>query len=407
MRLTETFIRNIKPTTKPKKYADGDGLFLYVTPKGAKSWRFRYRDIAGKEQEMVLGTYPTKSLLEVRKERFEARQLIENGKDPKQEKRAKVIIAEQMALSTFEAVANEWYELKKEKWSERQKKNVKNRLKNHVIPVIGNRPIAEIRAVEVLNLIIRKLENKGNYETAHKVLQYCSAIFRLAVITERTDYNPLADLRGALKSYRHTNLPTINIKELPEFLERLEAFKTAEINKLAIRLQLLTFVRPVELRKAEWEFFDFEKSVWRIPAHIMKKRLEHWIPLSEQALGILSQIKALTGSGKYLFPTKNKMKHPYMNENVINNIIGHEGMGYKGRLVGHGFRSLASTTLNELGYRGDVIEKQLAHEEANKVRAAYNRAQYWDERVELMQGWADYIDNVILEHESRSLKKSA
>jgi integrase len=401
MRLTETFIKKLKPEPKAKKYADGQGLFLFVTPMGVKSWRFRYRDIAGREQEIVFGTYPAKSLQDARKERFEARQLLENGKDPKQERKAKEVIAEQIALSTFEAVANEWYELKKDKWSERQKKNVKNRLKNHVFPVIGNRPVSEIKAIEVLNLIIRKLEGKGNYETAHKILQYCSAIFRLAVITERANYNPLADLRGALKSYQHKNLPTINIKEVPLFLNRLEAHETAEINKLAIKLQLLTFVRPGELRKAEWGFFDLSQRIWRIPAHIMKKRLEHWVPLSKQALDVLEQIRNITGSDKYLFPTKNKVKHPYMNENVINNIIGHKEMGYKGRLVGHGFRSLASTTLNELGYRGDVIEKQLAHEESNKVRAAYNRAQYWEERIELMQGWADYIDMAVMEHQHK------
>jgi integrase len=196
-----------------------------------------------------------------------------------------------------------------------------------------------------------------------------------------------------LKPHRIKNYPTIKIHELPAFIKKLESSDFPELHKLATRLQILTFVRSCELRKAKWEYFDINNGLWTIPAELMKMRREHIVPLSKQALKILDEIRNISGEGKYLFPTRNVIKHPYMNENVINNMI--HDLGYKGKLVAHGFRSLASTTLNEQGFSSDVIEKQLAHEEENKVRAAYNRAEYLQERIKMMQAWADYIDSII------------
>lgn len=248
MALTDTAVKKLKPENKAKKYADGEGLVLIVNPNGTKLWRYRYR-YWGKAKELSLGTYPIVSLFEAREKRLEAQKRLIAGKDPGFEK--KEVLRQMLARQTnnFQSIADEWWEIKKEKWSDRQRKNVKNRLKNHVYPVIGNKPIDDIRAIEFLNGIVRRLEKEGCYETAHRVLQYCSAIFRFAVITERAPYNPLADLRGALKSYKHTNLTTIKIEGLPEFLHKLAGHKTAEINKLAIKLLMLTFVRPGELRR--------------------------------------------------------------------------------------------------------------------------------------------------------------
>ncbi len=342
---------------------------------------------------MAVGTYPEISLLDARNKRYEAKKLIREGKDPNLEKKEKVRIAKYNASNKFSAVALEWFDLNKDGWTEKYSKKVWSRLENYAFPIIGNKPIGEVSGLEILDDIIRKIEKKGNTETSHKLLQNCSAIFRLAFLTKRVPYNPLADLRGVLKPHKVAPFPTIKITELPEFLNKLEVFNTSRLNKLAIKMLLLTFVRQGELRKAKWEYFDFDKRVWAIPAELMKMRQEHIIPLSSQVIALLNEIKAISGDSEYLFPTKNKIKHPFMNENVINDIL--HKMGYRDRLVAHGFRSLASTTLNELGYAADIIEKQLAHEERNQVRKAYNRAEYLPQRIEMIQGWANYIDTIM------------
>ncbi len=397
MTLTNLKIEKITPALKPRKYADSEGLYLQVNPNGTKCWRLKYRFL-GKEKVLAVGTYPEISLLEARNKRHEAKNLIREGKDPNLEKQEKVRIAKYNAYNKFSAVALEWFNLNKDSWTEKYSKKVWSRMENYVFPVIGNKPISEVSGLEILEGIIRKIERQGKTETSHKLLQNCAAIFRLAFLTKRVPYNPLTDLRGVLKSHRAEPFPTIKIAELPEFLCRLEKFDTALQNKLAIKMLLLTFVRQGELRRAKWEYFDFEKRLWIIPAELMKMRQEHIVPLSDQLIALLEQLKTISGDSDYLFPTKNKIKYPYMNENVINDILKNEKMGYKGKLVAHGFRSLASTTLNELGYPSDIIEKQLAHEERNQVRKAYNRAEYLPQRIEMMQGWADHIDLMLSEN---------
>lgn len=399
MPLNDTFIKTLKPSTKAKKYADGQGLFLFVNTNGTKSWRFRYRDISGKEKEMTFGTYPEISLSEAREKRLEQRKLVVNGKDPISEKKIKIHTARIEAGNTFEAVAKEWHDLNRVKWTASHAETILNRLKNHVFPVIGNLKIQEIGALDVLNGVIRHIEKDGKTETSHRILQYCSSIFRFAVITQRIPYNPLADLRGVLKPHKTVNRPTLAIEELPEFLIKLEELKHNEIDKLALRLLLLTFVRPRELRRTKWKYFDLQNKIWKIPAEDMKMGLEHWVPLSNQAVSVIERIHKISGGNDYLFPSKNFLKYPYMNENTMNKLI--HKLEYKKRLVGHGFRSLASTTLNELGYNPDVIERQLAHVESNKVRAAYNRAKYLPHRAELMQAWADHIDKVVAESKEK------
>lgn len=406
MRLTETFIKNLKPHLKPKKYADGEGLFLFVTPSGVKSWRFRYRDIMSEEQEIVFGTYPLKSLLDARKDRFEARQLLENGKDPKEEKKAKQRLAEQSLVNTFKAVSEEWFELKHEHSSAKHRQKVWNTLQNHVFPIFGKRPIMTFDELELLQKVIKPLEQGRHTDLSHRIVSYCTSIFSYARITRRVPYNPLLDLKGALKPNRPTNTPAIRIEELPELLMVLENQKAPEIHKLAIKALMYTFARTKELRMARKAQFDLNKAFWIIPAHVMKKKRDHIIPLSFQAVALFKRIFELTGDNEYVFPTRNFVKHPYMNDATVNNLL--HDMGYRDRHSGHGFRSLASTTLNELSwYDPQIIEKQLAHEEKNKVKAAYNRAEYLPQRIELMQRWADYIDLVVNNYEHIGSKNVA
>ncbi len=393
MLLSDRTIKSLQPASKAKKYADGEGLFLFVNSNGTKSWRFRYRNVAGIEKELTFGVYPEISLLEARTKKIEVRKLIRAGKDPIADKKEKKLIAVYAAGNTFQGVATEWFNLNKDKWTNKYSLKIWSRLEKYVFPKIGDKAISQVTGLEILETIIRKLEKEGKTESSHKLLQNCSAILQLAFLTKRVPYNPLIGLRGVLKPHKTKGFPTIKIDELPDFLHRLEQHETSYLYKLAIEMLLLTFVRQGELRKAKWEYFNFEKKLWCIPAEMMKTRQEHIVPLSKQSLKVLKLIKDITGDSAYLFPTKNKIKHPYMNENVINNII--RSLGYKDKLVGHGFRSLASTTLNELGYSSDVIEKQLAHSERNKSRAAYNRAKYLPQRIEMMQFWADYIDTII------------
>lgn len=391
MALTDLQIKKLKPASKPKKIADSEGLYLLVNTNGTKSWRLKYRYL-GKEKTLSFGIYPEISLQEARNKKIEARKQIREGKDPSQQKKEQQLKAKFNSDNSFKGVAEEWYELNKHKWTPKHSQRVWGRLENHVFPAIGKRPISEIHALELLEDIIRKIEREGKIETAHRILQYCTAIFRFAIITKRAKYNPTQDLRGALKPHKKQNHPTIKIGEVPELLKRLENHKTAATTKLAIKMLLLTFVRQGELRQAMWEQIDLKKKIWYIPAHIMKMREEHIVPLSKQVIEILHQLKTLSGENEYLFPTQNKVKHPMMNENTINIVL--KAIGYEKRLTAHGFRSLASTTLNELGFAPDVIERQLAHAERNAVRAAYNRAEYLPQRSIMMQEWADYIDGL-------------
>lgn len=392
MTLSNLKIENIKPEIRPKKYTDGGGLYLHVFPNGSKYWRLRYRFL-GKENVVSFGSFPDVSLAQARQKREEIKIQLSEGRDPNGLRREQERMARYAANNTFASVAKEWFDLNKDNWCKKYSDKIWSRLERLVFPVIGKKPINEVNGLEILDDIIRKLERDGKTEMSHKLLQNCVAIFRLAFLTRRVPFNPLADMRGVLKPHRSKHLPTIRIDQLPEFLQELEVVRANRLYKLAVRLLLLTFVRQGELRKAKWEYFDFQRGLWFIPAEIMKMRQEHVVPLSRQAIEILKEIHKVSGYSDYLFPAKNKIKLPHMSENAINGII--KRTSFSGKIVAHGFRSLASTTLNELGYSPDVIEKQLAHEPRNQVRAAYNRAEYLQQRAEMMQGWADHIDSVI------------
>ena len=381
--------RNAKPKAKPYKMSDGEGLFLLVTPAGSKYWRLKYF-IAGKEKLLALGVYPDVTLADARVRRAEARKVLAAGKDPAEAKKESKRVSTVNNSNTFEIVAREWFEKRKHEWKPSSSRCKRIYLENHILPKIAQRPIAAITAPEVLELL-RVIEGRGTLDTARRVMQMCGQIFMYAIATGRTDRNPVPDLRGALKTPIVKHHSFLQASDLPPFLEKLENYDGSLQTKLALRLLLLTFVRTNELRGAQWSEIDLEKAEWRIPAERMKMNELHIVPLAIQVIEILRELKAITGSFQFLFPNQHKPS-TFMSENTM--LFAIYRMGYHSRATGHGFRSTASTILNENQFRPDVIERQLAHGERNRVRAAYNHAQYLPERRKMMQWWADYLDEV-------------
>lgn len=364
-------------------------MYLLVNPDGARYWRLKYR-LAGKEKLLSLGVFPKVTLAEARERRDVAKRQLRNGCDPSAERKAEKRAAKQAATNSFEAVADEWIEKQKNRWSPRHAKRVRDSLIANVYPAVGHRPIGHIDAPE-LQPVLRKIESRGAHELRQRVQERVSRVFRYAIASGRCARDPAADLRGAFAAADPRNYTALPEKELPEFFRRLNDYNGEPITKLALRLLVLTFVRTGELRGARWSEFDLAKAEWRIPAERMKMRDEHIVPLSRQALEVLEDIKARTGDDRFVFPHRtNSTKH--MSENTI--LYALYRMGYHLRATGHGFRTTASTILNEIGFPPDVIERQLAHTERNKVRAAYNRAQYLPERIRMMQAWADMLDAI-------------
>jgi integrase len=392
MRLTDKACKNIKPDKKPRKLADGDGLYLHVMPGGGKYWRFNYR-FAGKHKTLAIGVYPEVPLAEAREKRQSARKQLRDGIDPSFAKREG---KRQLALSAennFEAVAREWHQHSIEKWSESHAGFILHRLEADVFSAIGRLPIKDITAPHLLS-VIRTIENRGAHETARKITQTCGQIFRYAIVTGRAERNIAADLRGALKPFKKGHFAALEAKDLPEFLEKLHRndARLFVLTRLAVEMLMLTFVRTSELIEAKWEEFDLEKATWAIPAERMKMRRLHIVPLAKQVLAILAQIRAISGNREYVFPNQAKpLKH--MSNNTVLFALGR--MGYKGKATGHGFRALAMSTIKEqLGYRHEVVDRQLAHAHRNSVDAAYDRAKFLNERRKMMQEWADYLDAV-------------
>jgi integrase len=387
MSLSELKARNAKPKTNPYKLADGDGMFLLVSPAGGKYWRLKYR-IGGKEKLLALGVYPEVSLADARKRRVKAREALAAGDDPgevkKEAERKKAI----EVANAFELVAREWMEKRRHEWAPGSLRVKIIYLEKYVLPKLGQRPINAITAPEVLEFL-REIEARGTLDTTRRVMQMCGQIFRYGIATGQAERNPVPDLRGALKTPVVKHRAYLKEKELPDFLRTLDAYDGKPLTKLALRLLLLTFVRTNELRGAEWGEFDWEAGLWRIPAERMKANAGHVVPLSSQAFDVLRELKKLSGHRQYVFPNDHNPS-TNMSENAM--LYALYRMGYHSRATGHGFRSTASTILNEQGFRPDVIERQLAHTERDSVRAAYNHAQYLSERREMMQWWADYLD---------------
>lgn len=388
--LTDTKIRNAKPREKPYKLFDGGGLHLFITPSGGRLWRFKYR-YGGKERLLSIGPYPHTSAKAARTKHAEARRQLAEGIDPCAHKAAMARSKKLAASNSFEAIAREWAgTLTGGKWSAEHGRRVLNSLEQDVFPDLGKRPIGEIDAGEVLH-VIRKVEKRGAIETAQRVLQRTAAVFRYAVQTARIKSNPCAELRGALQSKPQVqHRAALAAADLPEYFKNLNAYSGRRTTKLALRLLMLTFVRPGELRFAPWTEFDIKRAEWHIPGERMKMGAPHIVPLSEQALAVLEELRPLTGSSPYLFPGDRSLHKP-MSENTL--IYTLYRMGYHKRATAHGFRALASTVLNESGFNPDAVERQLAHKERNEVRAAYHRAEYLPERKKMMQWWADWLDN--------------
>jgi integrase len=402
MALTDLEVKRANATEKAAKLADGSGMYLLVQPDsvkinekkkkiivpGAKYWRLDYR-FAGKRKTLALGVYPDVSLSEARGQREAARKFLSNGVDPGDIKKAQKTANVALTENSFEIVAREWFLKHEPNWKENHSNKIIRRLEMDIFPWIGARPAGEILAPELLAMI-RRIESRGALETAHRALANCGQIFRYAVATGRAQRNPAADLRGALPPAKGGHFASItDPKAIGELLRDLDGYQGALVTRCALRLSPLVFLRPGELRKAEWAEIELDKAEWRIPAARMKMSALHIVPLSTQAVAILREIQPLTGAGKYLFPGARTDTRP-MSENAV--LAALRRMGYTtDEMTGHGFRSMASTLLNEQGFNRDAIERQLAHAERDGVRAAYNYAEYLPERKRMMQAWADYL----------------
>ena len=395
MKLKAVQVKEAKAQEKPYKLADGKGLFLLVNPNGTKYWRFKYR-YQGKEKSLSLGVYdPTKSdsvgLADARAALGRARDVLKDQKDPsrerKRENREKLLSAE----NTFQAIAKDWWEQQKPRWTENHADRVWSSLESEVFPHIGDLPITDIETPDVL-AVVRRVESRDALDVASRVLQRCTAVFRFAVQSGRAQFNPAVELKGVLKTRKVQHQASVSREDLPELLQGVDGYEGDPVTRYALKLLMLTFVRPGELRGARWEEFDSEAKQWRIPADRMKMRTEHVVPLSRQVVDILKELAPLTERHELLFPGNRTVTKP-ISENTMTYALYR--IGFKSRATPHGMRATASSILNEQGFNRDAIERQLAHEERNKVRGAYtHHAEYLNERSRMMQWWADYLDQL-------------
>jgi len=397
MALTDVKVRNEKAGEKQKKLFDGDGLFLLImppgkkTPNGSKCWRLKYR-FGGKEKLLALGTYPEVSLSDARDRRSEARKLLANGIDPGEERKTKKALDADNAANTFEVVARDWYDKNKQGWSGGHSTTVLSYLEKNAFPVIGKRPISTITSPDVLKML-QDIESRKAISTAHRVRAICSQIFEYAISIGKTVNDPVAPLRKALSKHEVQHLAAItDPKEAAALLRAIDNYQGSYSVKCALRFAPLVFVRPGELRKAEWSEIDLDKAEWCIPAEKMKMKSPHIVPLSQQAVEILKELFPLTGDGKYVFPGRNRTQP--ISGNTLTAALGY--MGYEQDVMSaHGFRAMARTILDEvLQVRIDFIEHQLAHKVIDPNGRAYNRTAHLEERRKMMQLWADYLDGL-------------
>ena len=390
-KLTELGVRKAKPSSKPKKFSDGGGLFLLLHPSGSKYWRMKYRFI-GKEKLLAFGVWPEVSLTEARKKRNEAKQLLKSGKDPSAAKKNLKVSQKVAQSNTFGSVTEEWLEIKQKEWKSPYFDDVKSSIEIHLLPDLSQRPIEDITSSEILS-VLKKIEEQGKLEVASRSRQKCGAIFTYANLRQFCTSNPVSNLKGALASPKKKKFNSLSPKDLPQFLVKLDEYDGAIITKLALRFVLLTFARTVEIRFANWNEFDLEdeEPIWRIPEEKMKMGREHVVPLSSQALVVLKEVRRFTQGDKYVFHQLNNPNKP-MSENTM--LYAMYRMGYHSRATVHGLRATMSTLLNEKGHNPDVIEHLLSHQESNKVRGAYNRAEYLSERRITLQWLADHLDSL-------------
>lgn len=388
--LTDTAIRKAKPGPKPTKLRDGGGLYVQLNPDGSRWWRWDYRrPVTGKRNTLSLGTYPEVSLADARGRQAEARRLLASGIDPGEHRKAAKVAGVEKAANNFEVVTREW--LGKQKWVESYRCKVVAWMENDVFPWIGGRPVAELAAPDFLR-VARRIEERGAIESAHRIMQNCGQVMRYAVATGRADRNPVADLRGALAPPMERHHAAItDPRELGGLLRAIDAYAGDVSTRAALRLAPMVFVRPGELRHAEWSEIDLDAGEWNIPAHKMKMREPHLVPLSSQAVAILRDLQPLTGHRQYVFPGGRSPKRP-LSDNALTAALRRMGFD-KETMTAHGFRATARTLLDEvLGWRPDLIEHQLAHAVRDPNGRAYNRTSHLPERRKMMQAWADYLD---------------
>ena len=402
--LSNATIKAIKNNDPRRRLSDGDGLYLRLFVNGGShAWRFDYT-FDGRRNTLSLGTYPTTTLSAARQKAEEARRVVDRGVDPSQLRkaaRAKIVERREAAtraeaglppVDSFEAVAREWYEKNAPNWAATHSEKIIRRLERDVFPWIGKKPVASIRPADLLELL-RRVESRGAIETTHRVQQNCGQVFRYAVATARAESDPSRDLRGALTPWKPEHYATLtDPREVGRLLRDIESYEGSFATKCAMKLAPMLFVRPGELRRAEWSEIDLDKAEWRIPAAKMKGRVMHIVPLAKQAVRILAELKPLTDRSAWVFPGVRTNGEP-MSDNTVNAAL--RRLGYdRTTLTAHGFRGMASTMLHEQGWASDVIERQLSHAERNSVKAAYNHAEHLPARRKMMQAWADYLDKL-------------
>lgn len=390
MKLSVQTVKAAKPAEKPYKLADGGGLYVEVFPNGSKLWRLKYRRPGGKETRVSLGAFPAVSIAEAREKRETLKKQRREGADPATERKIEKVRQRHAATNSFEAVAQEWFDKIGKTITPMYLARMKRRFERDLFPYLGKRPIEAVDAPQLL-AALQRIESRGAVDTAHRARGECGALFRYAIATGRVKRDPAADLRGALSSHEKSHFATITKPvEVGELLRAIQGYRGTPEVRAALRLAPLTFVRPGELRAAEWAEFDLDGAEWRISAEKMKMRAPHIVPLSAQAVEVLRELQLLTGAGKYLFPGVRSPRRA-MSENTVNAAL--RRLGYTtNQMTGHGFRSMASTLLHEQGWKHEAIERQLAHAERDEVSAAYNYAEHLPERRKMMQAWADYLD---------------
>ena len=402
MALTDTTIKNAKPGNKPAKIFDERGLFLLVTPRGGKWWRLRYR-FDDKEKLLSLGVYPDVGLKDARSRRDDARKLLANGIDPGEHRKITKAARVERAANSFEAITREWFAKHARTWTGPHADRIMRRFERDVFPWLGGKPIADIKAPELL-AALRRIESRGALETAHRALSNCGQVLRYAIATGRADRDISADLRGALPPVKEAHFAAVTEpKRVAELLRAFDGYQGTLTVCCALKLAPLTFVRPGELRRAKWADFDLDAAEWRFT--VTKTDSAHIVPLAKQAVDILRDLHAVTGTGSYVFPGARSVTRP-MSDNAILAAMRRLGIPAD-EMTGHGFRAVASTMLNEKGIRPDVIERQLAHSEKDEVRGAYNRAEYMPERKKMMQFWADHLDAMRTGAKVLTMKRTA
>ncbi len=391
MPLTKSLINKAEPRLKPYKLYDFKGLYVLVNPNGGKYFRYNYRTPEGKVKTLALGVFPDVSLEEAREKVKESRSLLKQGLDPseykKQDKAGKT-----SQKDAFETIAREWYVKYLPSWVRKHGEIILLRLEHNVFPWLGSRPINKITAPELLQ-VLRRIEERGANETAHRIRSLCGQIFRYGIATGRCERDPAADLKGALTPVKQKHMAAItNPIDVGGLLRAIDEYRGSFVTKCALKLAALLFVRPGELRNAEWKEMDLDHAEWRIPAEKMKMKREHIVPLAPQAVSILREVYPLTSSSRYVFPNPRSLLRA-MSENAV--LAALRRMGYeKTEMTGHGFRAMASTLLHEQGWPSEIIELQLAHIDSNKVREAYNHAKHITKRREMMESWANYLDKL-------------